>query len=604
MLKNRVHRRRLSSSIAWSIASILAMLAGCAVVPTHDTGQLLASVPSDALASAERLAAQGQADAAVAAYLQLAENAVPPAREQLRLQAARTALSTGNTQTAQQTIAQIERTGLTPGQREQMLLLEADLALLDGRPHDAIARLQAMQPRALPTDLKIQRLGTLAAAQRLAQQPVAAADSLIALDRLLGDESARLLNQVSLLSTLSALSADELEHLARTGRGPIRGWAELAQLARTAGADPVEFEQRFRAQSAARLARPGLARAYVEMLSGGYAAGDRVAVLLPSSGRFAGAANAIKEGIEAASRADRTGQRPRLEFIDSSDAARVRALYSEAISGGATQVIGPLQKVSVDALADGPALAVPTLALNQTTSDRQPPKNLFQFALSPENEAADAATKAAAMDLKHAAILYPEGPWGERLAHAFRDQWRRLGGTVTAQIRYDPTASTHPNAIAELLDTANTEIVFLVATNELAHKLFPQIRLASSQITVISTSHVYSGVFDAGQDQALAGLYFVDVPWMLDDSAEDTLSRRRLNGDSFTVADPLARLSAMGIDAYRIAPRLPALAQSAGSYYPGQTGGLSLDALGRVQRQLALGRFSTSGVSAVSAAAH
>jgi uncharacterized protein (TIGR00252 family) len=78
---------------------------------------------------------------------------------------------------------------------------------------------------------------------------------------------------------------------------------------------------------------------------------------------------------------------------------------------------------------------------------------------------------------------------------------------------------------------------------------------------------------------------------MLNSRREGALSRRRLSGSSFEVANPLARLYAMGIDAYRITPRLPTLAKSPGAFYPGQTGGLSIDSLGRVQRQLALGRF-------------
>jgi outer membrane PBP1 activator LpoA protein len=339
-----------------------------------------------------------------------------------------------------------------------------------------------------------------------------------------------------------------------------------------------------------------LAEAYVNILSGGYASGESVTVMLPRGGRFAGAARSVKEGIEAASRADTSGSRPALDFIDSTQTSRARALHAKAVESGADYVIGPLAKESVDSLAAGPALAVPTLALNQTTRDNQPAANLFQFSLSPENEAAEVANKAAAMGLKRAAVLYPEGPWGARLASAFRNQWRRLGGTLEAESVYSPTARNFQKTATTLLGDSQADALFLVATNELAHKLYPQIRLSRSSMVVMSTSHVYSGVFDPARDRVLAGLYFVDIPWMLNSGGEGTLSRRRLSGSSFEVANPLARLYAMGIDAYRITPRLPALAKNPGAFYPGQTGGLSIDSLGRVQRQLALGRFGESGV--------
>jgi outer membrane PBP1 activator LpoA protein len=599
MPKNRVDHRPLSTPLTIIALLVALSLTGCAIDPARDEARLLAPVAGKPLSQADALAAQGQADAAARAYLDIAKGATPPAREQLQLKAARAFLSAGDTLQAQQTIGEISRPALTSGQREQLLLIEADLALLDGRPKDAIARLQAVQVQTLPKDLKIQRLGTLAAAQRLANDPVASAESLIALDRLLDNEDERLLNQVSLVTTLSTMSSDELRTLARGSSGAMKGWAEIALLAHDAGADPATFQTRYRQEHSKRLghpAHPRLAETYVKILSGGYAAGDSVSVMLPRGGRFAGAATSVKEGIEAASRADSSGNRPTLDFIDSSQTARTRTLHAKALEAGADYVIGPLEKESVDSLAAGPALAVPTLALNQTTRDNQPAANLFQFSLSPENEAAEVADKAAAMGLKRAAVLYPQGPWGARLASAFRNQWRRLGGTLEAEGVYNPTARSFEKTVTTLLGDSQADVVFLVATGELARKIYPQIRLSTSSATVMSTSHVYSGVFDQDRDRVLSGLYFVDIPWMLNSRGEGALSRRRLSGSSFEVANPLARLYAMGIDAYRIAPRLPALAKSPGAFYPGQTGGLSIDSLGRIQRQLALGRFGETGV--------
>jgi hypothetical protein len=56
---------------------------------------------------------------------------------------------------------------------------------------------------------------------------------------------------------------------------------------------------------------------------GGYAKGDKVAVLLPGAGPLAGAADAIREGLRAARGADDTGAVPAVELIDSGDPAGI-----------------------------------------------------------------------------------------------------------------------------------------------------------------------------------------------------------------------------------------------------------------------------------------
>ncbi|MFW5723876.1 MAG: penicillin-binding protein activator, partial [Halochromatium sp.] len=101
---------------------------------------------------------------------------------------------------------------------------------------------------------------------------------------------------------------------------------------------------------------------------------------------------------------------------------------------------------------------------------------------------------------------------------------------------------------------------------------------------------------DAAQNRALAGLYFVDIPWLLDQQRSDRLSRQALRGTLSNVSGPLARLYAMGIDAYRLAPRIAEMSQQPGTFFPGETGGLSLDSRGRVRRQLTLARFTPAGV--------
>ncbi len=606
MPKNRVARPLLSrhgitpqTLTSFLILILTGILSGCANNPNQEETRLLAAVPVAELNRASALESQGKATDAVALYLELAGKAQPPARAQLQIKAVRTAVAAGQTSTAQKTLDVISRQELTPSQRDMLLFTEADLALLQDHPRDAIKLLQNAQVQSLPKELKLKRLGTLASAQRLVNDPLAAAHTLDELDRLLSHSDERLLNQVSLISTLNLLGNSALQDLARKGERTMQGWAEIALLIQESGINQSQMDARYRQWRqghSGHPALPELARATSEHLSGGYAKGDQVTIMLPRSGRFAAAANAIRSGIEAANHEDQANTRPALDFADVSSADYSQTSYAKAIKQGADYVIGPLQKPAVDALAASRVLTVPTLALNETTRTDRLAKNLFQFSLSPENEATEVANKAYSMGLKRALVLYPEGAWGERLALAFRQQWNSLGGSLSGQLRYNPSGS-NDKLLKSGLDKSNADLLFLITTADIARKLYPAIRNASAKpITVISTSHVYSGAFDPKRDAGLIGLYFVDIPWMLDASVGQ-ISRDHLGRG----ADPLARLYAMGIDAYRLAPRLVELTKNPGAYYPGQTGGLSIDRIGRIQRQLELGRFTDAGPRRVDA---
>lgn len=332
-------------------------------------------------------------------------------------------------------------------------------------------------------------------------------------------------------------------------------------------------------------------------LRGGYAAGDKVTAILPGKGPVAEVANAVREGLRAAHGADDTAAKPTLGFIASEEPTKIAAAYEKAVAAGATQVIGPLLKPAVDALAAGPALKVPTLALNQTSTGGKTADNLYQFALAPETEAMDAANQAKAMGFTRALLLAPAGDTDQRRVDAFRRQWKTLGGTLVGEATFAPTAAGVEGILSGLLGKGDADFLFLAADADQARKIYPAIRTAREALPVIATSAVYSGATDPARDKALTGLYFVDLPWVLGvGAADDPLARAKLKRGAPYLATPLGlRLYAMGIDAYRLPPRLAALAKDPRATFPGETGTLSLDSLGRVQRQLTLAQFTASG---------
>ena len=294
----------------------------------------------------------------------------------------------------------------------------------------------------------------------------------------------------------------------------------------------------------------------------------------------------IRDGIQAAYDADKQRQPTDAQ-------ASAAAAIDAGIDAGADLVIGPLEKPAVAALSARSSLPVPTLALNRSGSGST--ENLYQFSLAPEDEAINVANFARSSGLKTAAILYPQGPFGDRLADAFRSQWRTLGGSIAGQKAYPPGDSNYPRTAAALLAEGKADFVFMVAVTKDAQAIYASLREAGARMPVVATSHVYGGDFDPNRDALLSGLYFVDIPWILDNERSDSLSRKALRDQLPNVSGPLARLYAMGIDGYRLAPRISDMGKNPGTFFPGETGGLTIDSLGQIRRQLTLAQFTGSG---------
>ncbi len=335
-------------------------------------------------------------------------------------------------------------------------------------------------------------------------------------------------------------------------------------------------------------------------LRGGYASGDKLVVILPEQGPVADAANAVRAGLRAAHGADDTGAKPTLKFIANDRPAKIVEVYGKAVGEGATQVIGPLLKPEVDTLVAGPALKVPTLALNQTTDPDKTANNLYQFALDPETEAMEVANKAKTKGFTRALMLAPKDAADQRRAEAFRREWTKLGGTVVAEARFNPAAARPAEPLGKMLAKGGADFLFLDADGDQARKVYPAVRARAATLPVIAPAAVYSGNADTARDKDLDGLYFVTSPWLLGiDAADDPLARAKLKGGTSYLDTSLGlRLYAMGIDAYRLAPRLKKLAGQQTATFPGESGTLSIDPRGRVERQLVLAKFTHSGPQA------
>ena len=310
--------------------------------------------------------------------------------------------------------------------------------------------------------------------------------------------------------------------------------------------------------------------------------------------------------------AQQAGQKPpSIEFYDSSRVGSLDDFYRKAQAAGVQLVIGPLEKPQVKQLAIRPQLPIPTLALNYYDGD-QAPTQLFQFGLAPEDEAREASRRARADGLHRAAIMIQKGERGDRMLKAFRQDWEANGGTVIGIERIDQPVEL-AKQIADLFhlrqsegrakslqNTVGTQVaaqpsrrqdiefIFLDATPLQAQQIKPTLNFQyAGDVPVYATSQVFSANGNQDQYNDMNGVLFCETPWLLD--ANDPL-RKQVTAQWPQAGGGMGRLFAMGVDTYRLAPRLGQLKALPGSRVEGYSGSLSMSNQ-RIERQLPWAQF-------------
>ena len=325
-----------------------------------------------------------------------------------------------------------------------------------------------------------------------------------------------------------------------------------------------------------------------------YPKDQAIVLLLPTSaeGRLGAAVDAIQAGYAAA--LIRDPQFSRKPVTEDTGSGAVAAYQKVAKAPQPPLVIGPLLKDDVAAIAKERSKTSPAmLALNDI--DRSA-TGMYQFALAPEDEAKTAAEvidslKDAGAGALRTAIVYPsDDPWGERMRTAFV---AALDKEPAVQLAY---TSTQPGDLGAKLDGA--DIVFMVARPKDAARVYGALGGSTARIPVIATSHAADNKSDAADK---AGLFYVDVPWLVDkDMAQEYIARSLDKPKSDYTKGELGRLYAMGIDAYYLGGRVAnGSAEGAPLALPaGMTGDLSFTTTGRIaSRRLALGRIGEGGVT-------
>ena len=560
-------------------------------------------------------------------YLNLANQAAPADQPMYKLAAANKYIEQQQPNQARSVLNNLN-TNTTPQQDVEKQLLEAKVALLDGQAQLALKTLIQLQGSnvILTTSQKVMLYQLLANTYEAVGNTQASISQRSQLQPLLTDPQAQRTNLIAIWHILQTQSATQLNtDLANNPSPNLKGWLSLALIIKQSKT-PNELIQSLRQWKVNYPHHPAitLLPENIEHELNQTSNLKNIALLLPLHGRLAKTGEAIRNGFLAAYYAAEKHQIniPHLKVYNTSG-KNIITVYQQALKNGANFIVGPLLKNKLKKLINTDTLSVPTLALNTLADAPESNKYLFQFGLSPLDEAQQAADRAWKQGKRDAVIIAVNSSWGQNIASVFTNTWTNLGGKVVTQINVAPTdnlsqqvakllrvdlANQDYNQLRRLLHThirflprrrRDIDMVYMVAQPNNARQIAPLLKYYyAGNIPIYSISQIYNGRNNTKADHDLNGVYFCDMPWVLSpDQESHQLQQLRQQIETIW---PLSysrhkKLYALGIDAYKVSTKLQQMQALPQFAISGATGNLYLDQAQHIYRRLQWARFKAGG---------
>ncbi|MFI4906437.1 MAG: penicillin-binding protein activator [Steroidobacterales bacterium] len=602
-----VQLRTLGSTGRWLAFIAVLALAACAVLPPP-----VSQRPGTEQA-AEGAARRGDHAEAATQYENLAATRVPPERVELQLAAAREWLAAGRAVDAMRVLSGISAPQTT-AQNLERSLLDAQASLVANRAQEAWQKIGAI-PESAAAGAPMPYYSLKMRIALAAARPVDGVRAEMAAEGFAANAAERTQLRSGLLAALRNAREHGVKLEAQASQDPIvRGWLELGAIATdTHGASLIGEPEAasWRAKYPNHPALEVLAQALPPPLVIS-APGGRTALLLPLTGAAAGQAATVRDGFLSAYYQLPAATRPALQVYDTG-AITPAAAIAQARAAGASFIVGPLTREDVAAVADLGTQSIPVLALNFLPADRPAPAGLYQFALSPEDEAQLVARRILADGHRRGVALVPRGDWGNRVIDAFARELTAGGGSLITQTVYDPAEHDYSYELKNILRVEDSdarhahlqnvlgtklnfeprhrgdiEFVFIVPASAINARLIqPQLKFFyAGDIPSYSLSNAYEpDSTDANRD--IDGLLYPDMPWMVSgdgslDAIRDNIEQAWGNGVAWR-----SRLFAFGYDACQLMLALSGGRQKlADVQIAGLSGQLHFDPNGRVQRDL------------------
>ncbi len=616
MLRRLPGAQRLPGALLPGLLAALGVVAGCASFPP-------ASFPGPG-GEANRGGGSGasaSASASDAAALEArARRSAPGDQAALQLQAVRSWLQAGRGGEAARVLGSINGP-LTPVQRIEKQLLDADITQAAGQSQLAWQKLSAIaEPTGTPLAPQYHHSRMIIALA--ATRPLEGVRSEMAAERLATTPAERTQLRRELLTQLRTARERGVKLDPDASQdGTVRGWLDLGAMASDSGGSSINGAieaARWRARYPDHPAAELLAIALPAALptSGRL---HKIALLLPITGQASGYAAIIRSGFDFAWQQLPADGRPEIQIYDTG-VVPVNDALNQARSEGSDFIVGPLTRGEVD-VAAASNITVPLLALNFLSAGRSAPGGMYQYALSPEEDARLVARRVLASGQRRGVALAPTGDWGTRVLAAFTQELLAGGGTLLAQAVYDPAGHDFGAPIRSVLATdqsfarrarletalgvklefeprsrADLDFVFAPGQAGNLRLLRPQLRFQyAGTVPVYATADAYA--IDGGvANQDLDGLIVPALPWLVPNSGSADNVRTAVQQASGDNTAWQSNLYAFGYDACQLALAIAASGRDQRTVHvDGLSGQLTVDGDGRVHREPLWTRITRSG---------
>lgn len=608
-----------------SVAILSAVLAGCGTqAPTTST----ATAPTEAISLAS-------APLAPNVYLAQASNSKDPQQRDTNLLLAAHAYINANDYAAAQKLLKSMLPSLT-----QIPTLLAEHKYLTARvlEHtstylDALNTLNYPSTWVLPGWQMATYHQFKAHLYQLNKQPIDQVRELSLLTGYLPPAEANEVNN-QIWQVLQPMHEKTLQAFTHDAKNPVfAGWLQLAYIAKHYSVDPsqlVRYLGEWQQQNPYHPAAAKLPADLDRALNAKPFTPKNIAVLLPLTGSRANAANAIRQGILANYLA-KPNEQVSVNFYDTAN--NTVSAYQQAVNAGAEFIIGPLLPNEIDQLlalnstagtaatgattgaaTKAPTAPIPQLFLNQTDKF-VPDINRFYFALSPAEEAADAATRMYQDGVTMPLLLASNDAIGKRMAESFIQAWKKNSDTPIEVYYYDggdKMKTTVQDAlgvrdsqariarIKELLGNSvqadfrsrqDIDAIYMISTPQELTLLKAFIDVNFSVFTqpvplyTSSRSRIDNESSQTAQD--LNNLTMSDAPWLMQNSEENLMVNTLWSGWN----NGQKRLFSMGYDAMDLISKLAQMRSFPGFQFNGRSGVLSVNPDGVLNRQLSWGQY-------------
>ena len=579
---------------------------GCAMGPGKNLPR------SRDLETADQLMQSGQSKQATSYYQRLADKP-SPYQNQYRLLVIESLIKSGKSQDALAYANTINQRRLTARDADRLKLLYAQISLSSGDTDSALNKLDEVSTQGLEYDEQVNYFQSRAFAYSLAGDLLASANERIKLAEIIQDTQLGYENNTAILETLSLLPSHTLQTAQEQSSTTLSGWLGLTRLLKLRNTPDFNaaLNEWYQSYPQHPVTNTAFIESFLESSRHVFKLPGSIAILLPETGVYARAAKAVREGFMAAYYHQQEELiKPNIQFYDSAD-NNIAALYQQAIDEGAELIIGPLNKDKLEMLVSTTELTVPVLALNHIPELFQP--ELYQFGLSPLDEAGQIATKAWLDGHRKMLILTSNSNYGKRITELFTKIWEGMGGVILEAQTYESSDRDYSKSIRALLNLdesqqryerirrvvssakfsprrrTDADAIFISGYPRAARMINPQLKFyRAKNIPVYATSRLYNGRPNPAQDGDLNGISFCDIPWLLDEDFEGELSLSVLQNNWQQFPSIYLRLVALGLDAYNIVAHLDKMDSI---QYQGATGNLLLTEGNRIKRQLMCAKF-------------